>query len=73
MWTPRQEPGPVAHAIGSTGINLPSGVRLRRHDIARVGAAIRAAVARADDGGEVKLDRLCAPLRASAQVFPHRT
>lgn len=44
MWKRRQQPGPVAHAIGNDGINLPSGVRLRRHDVARVGAAIRAAV-----------------------------
>ena len=44
MWQRRQAPGPVAAAIGREGINLPSGVRLTRAQVARVGAAIRAAV-----------------------------
>lgn len=45
MWDPRQAPGPVAHAIGSQSINLPSGVCLTRAQVARVGAAVREAVA----------------------------
>jgi perosamine synthetase len=56
MWTPRQEPGRVAHAIGSEGINLPSGVKLGRHQVARVGEAIRATLAKADDAGPLTLD-----------------
>jgi perosamine synthetase len=55
MWTPRQEPGPVAHRIGSEGINLPSGVKLGRHEIARVGDAIRATLAKADEAGAMAL------------------
>ena len=51
MWTQRQEPGRVADAIGSSGINLPSGVCLRRHEVARVGEAIRDALRRADASG----------------------
>jgi perosamine synthetase len=47
MWTVRQEPGPVAHRIGATGINLPSGVNLRRDEVARVGREIRRALATA--------------------------
>jgi perosamine synthetase len=47
MWTARQEPGPVADRIGATGINLPSGVNLRRDEVARVGAAIRRGLASA--------------------------
>jgi perosamine synthetase len=54
MWSVRQEPGRVAHAIGSDGINLPSGVCLRRHQVARVGEAIRAALRAADDSGTVR-------------------
>jgi perosamine synthetase len=46
MWSQRQIPGPVADAIGAQGINLPSGVRLTRAQVARVGAAIRDAAAR---------------------------
>ena len=38
---------PVAAHIGGRGINLPSGVRLRREHVAHVGAAIRAELARA--------------------------
>jgi perosamine synthetase len=41
MWTQRQEPGAVAHRIGLEGVNLPSGVKLRRDQVARVGAAVR--------------------------------
>lgn len=51
MWTPRQATGPVADRIGSEGINLPSGVRLRRDEVARVGAAVRAALAGAAEPG----------------------
>ena len=40
MWTPRQLPGPVADRIGRQGVNLPSGVCLRREDVARVCTAI---------------------------------
>lgn len=47
MWTVRQEPGAVAHRIGETGINLPSGVNLRRDEVARVGREIRRALAMA--------------------------
>ncbi len=36
---------PVAAAIAAEGINLPSGVRLERSQVARVGSAVRAAVA----------------------------
>jgi perosamine synthetase len=41
MWETRQEPGPVADRIGRTAMNLPSGVRLRRADVARVCAKLR--------------------------------
>jgi perosamine synthetase len=44
MWERRQLPGRVAHALGSEAINLPSGVCLRRDEVARVCEAIRAAV-----------------------------
>ncbi len=44
MWARRQAPGAVADRIGSRAINLPSGVLLRRDEVARVGAALRAAV-----------------------------
>jgi perosamine synthetase len=46
MWEHRQQPGAVAHAIGAEGVNLPSGVCLRRHQVARVGEAIRDAMRR---------------------------
>jgi perosamine synthetase len=45
MWSRRQLPGRLADAIGRQGINLPSGVRLTRAQVARVGAAVRDAVA----------------------------
>ena len=45
MWGSRQLPGRVADTIGREGINLPSGVRLTRAQVARVAAAVRAAVA----------------------------
>jgi perosamine synthetase len=51
MWERRQEPGPVAHRIGSQGINLPSGVKLRRHEVARVGEAIRQTMRSASAAG----------------------
>jgi perosamine synthetase len=41
---PRAVAAPVARMIGERGINLPSGVRLRRDQVARVGDAIRRAV-----------------------------
>jgi perosamine synthetase len=44
MWAERRPPGAVADAIGRSAINLPSGVCLTRAQVARVGAAIRAAV-----------------------------
>jgi perosamine synthetase len=44
MWERRQLPGPVADRVGAEGINLPSGVCLRRDQVARVGGAIRAAL-----------------------------
>ena len=37
-------PQPTANAIGAEGINLPSGVRLRREQVARVCATIGAEV-----------------------------
>jgi perosamine synthetase len=45
VWTRRQLPGPVADRIGRQGINLPSGVCLRREDVRRVARAIRATLA----------------------------
>ena len=47
MWSPRQAPGPVADRIGRLAINLPSGVCLRRDEVARVGAEMRRALAAA--------------------------
>jgi perosamine synthetase len=61
MWERRQEPGAVAYAIGSEGVNLPSGVRLRRHEVARVGAAIRAAVSPRAGTGIVVPDPVRSP------------
>jgi perosamine synthetase len=51
MWSPRQSAGPVADRIGRTGINLPSGVCLRRDEVARVGEQIRRALAPAPRPG----------------------
>ena len=46
IWPERRAvAAPVARMIGDRGINLPSGVRLRRDQVARIGAAIRRAVA----------------------------
>jgi perosamine synthetase len=45
MWSVRQTPAATADAIGSQGINLPSGVCLTRSQVARVCDAIRDAVA----------------------------
>lgn len=50
MWKTRQAPRPVADRIGRTAVNLPSGVRLRRSDVARVSAELR----RALDGAGVE-------------------
>jgi dTDP-4-amino-4,6-dideoxygalactose transaminase len=36
-------PAPVAARIADQGINLPSGVRLRRDQVARIGEAVRRA------------------------------
>ena len=47
FWPRPAGPQPVAEAIGLEGINLPSGVRLRRDQVTRVGAAIRAEVEQA--------------------------
>ena len=47
MWSVCQEPGPVADRIGRLGVNLPSGVCLRRDEVARVAAEIRRALAAA--------------------------
>jgi perosamine synthetase len=47
FWPRRQAAQPVATAIGSEGINLPSGVALRRAQVERVCAEIRRAVAAA--------------------------
>jgi perosamine synthetase len=44
-WERRQAPAPTARLIGSEGINLPSGVALRRDQVERVCAAVRSAVA----------------------------
>jgi perosamine synthetase len=44
-WPQRQEPGPVALRVGQEGINLPSGVCLRQHEVAHVCVAVRDAVA----------------------------
>lgn len=56
MWASRQAVGPVADRIGSQGINLPSGVKLRRHEVARVGEAIRRALAGAEPAGALALE-----------------
>ena len=46
IWPERRAlAAPVARMIGDRGINLPSGVRLRRDQVARIGEAIRRAVA----------------------------
>ncbi len=48
IWAERRAvPAPAAQRIAEQGINLPSGVRLRRDQVARVGEAVRAAVAAA--------------------------
>ena len=44
FWPRTQAPQPTANAIGAEGINLPSGVRLRREQVARVCATIGAEV-----------------------------
>jgi perosamine synthetase len=46
IWDERRAvPAPVATTIADRGINLPSGVRLRRDQVARVGEAVRRAFA----------------------------
>jgi perosamine synthetase len=46
IWDERRAvAAPVARLIGDRGINLPSGVRLRRDQVARIGEEIRRAVA----------------------------
>jgi perosamine synthetase len=48
IWDERRAvPAPVAATIADRGINLPSGVRLRRDQVARIGEAVRRAVAAA--------------------------
>jgi perosamine synthetase len=45
IWDERRAvPAPVARTIGERGINLPSGVRLRRDQVARIGEEIRRVV-----------------------------
>lgn len=44
IWPVRQEPQPVAHRIGETAINLPSGVKLRREQVMYVCDQIRTIV-----------------------------
>ena len=45
MWPRRQAAQPIASAVGEQGINLPSGVRLRRDEIDRVrGESVRRAL-----------------------------
>lgn len=48
IWAQRRSvPAPVAERIAARGINLPSGVRLRRDQVARVGESVRRAVSSA--------------------------
>ena len=47
FWPRRQAAQPTATAIGAEGINLPSGVALRRAQVDRVCAEIRRAVSAA--------------------------
>jgi perosamine synthetase len=44
IWDRRQTPAPVAKRIGDEGVNLPSGVLLRRDQVAYVCEAIRASL-----------------------------
>jgi dTDP-4-amino-4,6-dideoxygalactose transaminase len=44
MWERRQRPGAVASRIAAEGINLPSGVRLRRAQVDHVCRVIRGAL-----------------------------
>jgi perosamine synthetase len=51
IWEQRRAvPAPVAELIAERGINLPSGVRLRRDQVARVGEAVRRTVSAASLG-----------------------
>ena len=54
MWTQRRPAGPVADRIGRTGVNLPSGVCLRRDEVARVGESVRRALAAAPGAGHLR-------------------
>jgi perosamine synthetase len=54
MWTEHRPPGPVADRIGRTGVNLPSGVCLRRDEVARVGESVRRALAAATGAGHLR-------------------
>jgi perosamine synthetase len=48
IWAQRRAvPAPVAQRIAEQGINLPSGVRLRRDQVARIGESVRRSVAAA--------------------------
>jgi perosamine synthetase len=48
IWAERRAvPAPVAQRIAEQGINLPSGVRLRRDQVARIGESVRRAAASA--------------------------
>lgn len=44
IWPRPQTPGPVSRSLGRQGINLPSGVRLRRDEVCYVAAALREAL-----------------------------
>lgn len=41
FWPRRQDPQPVAHRLGRQGVNLPSGVRLRRQEVEYICGQIR--------------------------------
>lgn len=45
VWGGEESPQPIAASIGERGVNLPSGVRLRRTDVERVASAVRRALA----------------------------
>ena len=54
MWPRRQPAGPVADRIGRTGVNLPSGVCLRRDEVTRVGESVRRALDAAPSAGHMR-------------------
>jgi perosamine synthetase len=41
MWSPAAAEAPVTAAVAERGLNLPSGVRLQRDEVERVGKALR--------------------------------